>query len=52
MEEKFYKGRLIDNFNLEVVTPNEADSNIVHDIIYQELCQGKIKEESRKNIKI
>lgn len=47
MEQAFYKDRLIDKFNLRVVTPNEADRKIVHDIIYNELCLGVISETSR-----
>lgn len=48
MEENFYKGRLEEKFGLEVVTPDEHDRKIVHDVIYDELCLGKIIEDSRK----
>ena len=41
MEQDFYKGRLSDNYGLNVVVPNTADRAIVHDVIYQELCLGK-----------
>lgn len=47
MEEKFYKGRLSEKYNLEVVVPNHDDRNVVHEIIFNELCLGKILEESR-----
>ncbi len=47
MEQTFYKGHLQDKHNINVITPNEADRNLVHDIIYNELCQGIIKPESR-----
>ncbi|MCF8890332.1 aspartate/glutamate racemase family protein [Priestia megaterium] len=47
MEEDFYKGRLIDNFNLDVHIPSKREREIIHDIIYQELCLGKIEEESK-----
>ncbi len=47
MEEKFYKGRLHDKHGLNVVVPDPVDRTIVHDVIYQELCQGKISEHSR-----
>lgn len=33
---------------LEVVIPNEQDVDVVNDVIFNELCMGKIKEESRK----
>lgn len=48
MTQDFYKGRLIDNHDIEVVVPNEEDRKIVHDIIYNELILGNIKDESRK----
>ena len=40
MEQDFYKGRLKDHYGLNVLTPNEADRKIVHNVIYQELCLG------------
>lgn len=46
MEEAFYKGRL-DEFGLEIVIPSESERQIVHDIIYEELCLGEIKAASR-----
>jgi len=48
MEQDFYKGRLKDKYGLEVIVPNEVDRLAVHDIIYQELCLGMIKEESKQ----
>ena len=48
MEEDFYKGRLVDDYDLEVVIPNENDRNIVHRIIYDELCLGIIHPDSKK----
>ncbi|MFV8460615.1 aspartate/glutamate racemase family protein [Vibrio campbellii] len=47
MEQDFYKGRLTDKFGIDVVVPDENERKQVHDIIYQELCRGEIKEESR-----
>jgi aspartate racemase len=47
MEETFYRGRLAEKFNLNVMIPGEDDRRIVHDIIYQELCQGKIRPQSK-----
>jgi aspartate racemase len=47
MEHEFYKGRLIQKFGLDVLVPSEEDRKIVHKIIYQELCLGKIVGESR-----
>ncbi|VTR34538.1 putative racemase [Serratia fonticola] len=47
MEQDFYRGRLQDKFAIEVVTPDAADRDIVHRIIYEELCLGKIVDTSR-----
>lgn len=49
MEQDFYKGRLIERFGLEVMVPNEADRMVIHDIIYQELCLGIVKEASKQS---
>lgn len=48
MEQDFYKGRLKDNHAINVIVPDQSDREIVHRVIYQELCLGKIEPESRK----
>ena len=48
MEQGFYKGRLADEHGLEVLVPDEEDRHLVHDIIYDELCLGKVRDASRK----
>ena len=48
MEEDFYKGRLIKKYRLNVLIPEEKDRQIVHDVIYHELCLGKINQDSKK----
>lgn len=48
MEQDFYKGRLIDKHGLNVMVPSATDREIVHRIIYDELCLGIVKEESRQ----
>jgi aspartate racemase len=50
MGEDFYKERLKAGFGLEVLVPYEKDQNIVHNIIYSELCLGDVKEDSRKSV--
>lgn len=47
MEEEFYRGRLTDNHGLQVVIPDAEDRELIHRVIYGELCLGVIKEESR-----
>ena len=48
MEGDFYKKRLKDNYAIEVIIPEDADRQIIHDIIYNELCLGIIKDDSRQ----
>lgn len=48
MEENFYKGRLMDNYGLDVIIPDSEDMEIVHHIIYDELCAGIIRSESKQ----
>ena len=50
MEESFYTGRLRDRFGLQVLIPDEAGRQIMHDIIYEELVQGIIRDESRQKV--
>ena len=48
MEQEFYKGRLSDNYGLEVIVPEKHDRDIIHQTIYDELCHGKITDTSRE----
>lgn len=47
MERDFYSGRLAEAGGLSVLTPPESDREIVHRVIFDELCQGKVRPESR-----
>jgi aspartate racemase len=47
MEENFYRGRLVEKHDLEVLIPNAADRAIIHRVIYDELVLGKIIPASR-----
>lgn len=47
MEESFYKDRLIQNHMLDVITPPSSDRAVIHRIIYEELCLGKVLPSSR-----
>lgn len=51
MEQDFYRGRLADQHGLTVLIPPEADRAIVHHVIYQELCLGRLKDDSREEYK-
>ena len=48
MEQEFYKGRLSENFGIEVIVPDSEQRKIVHKVIYSELCQGRINHHSRE----
>ena len=47
MEQAFYQDRLSEHHGLRVVVPETEDREVVHRIIYEELCLGIIKPESR-----
>ncbi len=47
MEQDFYKSRLTEKHGLNVIVPSKEDRQTVHDIIYNELCLGEVKESSR-----
>ena len=48
MEFDFYRKRISEQHQIDVVVPELHDRQMVHDIIYQELCQGQIEAESRE----
>lgn len=48
MELDFYRQRISDIDGIEIVVPEMHDRQMVHDIIYQELCQGVVDADSRK----
>ena len=48
MEQDFYKGRLKDKHGIDVRVPDDAGRTIVHDIIYDELCQGIVSPASKE----
>ena len=47
MEQAFYRGRLEEVHGLEVKIPSDADRQLVHRVIYDELCRGQILDGSR-----
>ncbi|HUG58539.1 MAG TPA: aspartate/glutamate racemase family protein [Candidimonas sp.] len=48
MEQDFYKKRLLEHHGLQVLIPGPQDRDIVHTIIYEELCLGIVQPESRR----
>ena len=48
MEQDFYRGRLVERHGIDVLTPEADDRELVHRVIYEELCLGRIEERSRQ----
>jgi aspartate racemase len=48
MEQDFYVARLRERFGLDPVIPDADDRTVIHDIIFDELCQGIVRGESRQ----
>ncbi|WP_109300847.1 aspartate/glutamate racemase family protein [Aquimarina sp. AU474] len=51
MEKDFYKNILKEDYDIDIIIPNIADREIVHDIIYKELVLGNIRDTSRESYK-
>jgi aspartate racemase len=47
MEQEFYKNRLIEN-GVDVLIPEQQQRQLVHSVIFKELCLGNTKPESKK----
>jgi aspartate racemase len=50
MEQDFFRDRLAHQFGLDCLVPGTADRDTVHRIIYEELCVGKLRPESRDHL--
>ena len=48
MEQDFYRGRLAGQHGIEVMVPDADDRDLVHRVIYEELCLGRIEQASRQ----
>jgi len=48
MEKDFYRVRLRERFGIESLIPPETDRVRINRIIFEELCQGKFLDESRR----
>lgn len=47
MEQDFYKGRLTEKYGLTVIVPEKSDREIIHHVIYKELCLGNALSASK-----
>ena len=50
MEQDFYKSKFAEA-GINIIIPEQLDRVLVHDVIYNELCQGKISINSKENFK-
>lgn len=48
MEAGFYVDRLMDRFGIRTLIPAERDRELVHGVIYDELCAGDVRDSSRE----
>jgi aspartate racemase len=51
MEQDFYKGRLNQKHGMDVLIPDDKERQVIHEILYNELCLGAIKDLSREKFK-
>lgn len=51
MEQDFYVGRLRDKFNLDPLVPDDDGRTVVHQTIFDELCQGIVRDSSRQRFR-
>lgn len=51
MEQDFYKERLRQRHGLQLRVPEAQDREIVHRVIYEELCLGQVRPESRREFR-
>jgi aspartate racemase len=51
MEQDFYKDRLRQRHGLQVRVPEAQDRELVHRVIYEELCVGQVRPESRRELR-
>lgn len=51
MEEDFYKKRLREKYDIEVVIPDDEERETINSVIYNELCNGKIIHSSKEKFK-
>src|SRR5262249_42520044 len=49
MEEDFYKGRLVQKHGLDVLVPSKEERDLIHQVIYKELCLGEILQTSKEH---
>ncbi|MDE2234754.1 MAG: aspartate/glutamate racemase family protein [Gammaproteobacteria bacterium] len=49
MEQDFYRRRLEDRYGLKVMVPDQEERAMVHHMIFDELCKGLVRPESKQH---
>ncbi len=52
MESDYFIKRLKERFDINAITPEKQDRDFVHDVIYNEICRGIIKPESKERYRL
>ncbi|MCE0559242.1 MULTISPECIES: aspartate/glutamate racemase family protein [unclassified Motilimonas] len=47
MEQSFYKGRLVERFGIDVITPNKVQREMIHKVIFEQLCLGQFSAQAK-----
>ena len=50
MEQSFYSDRMRQGYDLDIMVPGVADRDLVHGVIFDELCRGVVEERSRDQV--
>ena len=48
MRMDFYRRLFSDKYDVKMLTPNEEDIDLINGVIFDELCQGKCRKESKR----
>lgn len=51
MESDFYRERLAERYGLDVIIPDAEERQLIHSVIFDELCQGIMKLSSKEAFK-
>ena len=47
MELPFWRDRLAERYGIDLVVPNDTDRALIHRVIFDELCRGRVDPDSR-----
>ncbi|GAA5215606.1 aspartate/glutamate racemase family protein [Corallincola platygyrae] len=50
MEESFYRERLEEVHGIDVILPKEREQKLIHNIVFEELCHGEIRDASEAEL--